>query len=249
MASILKTFRISKNFGALQAVADVTMEVVQGTVHGIIGPNGAGKTTLLNLLTGFIKPSAGRIYFKERDITNYGPHKISKIGIGRSFQITNVFSELSVLENVRIAAQSRTPLSYRFFADSDKLSRLEDEAISVLEKVGLAGRASLPAKHLPHGEKKILDVAIALATKPSLLLLDEPTAGLVGDEVTRIADLIRSIANEVTVVLVEHNVDVVLSICDLVTVLHYGSVIAEGGPKEIRTNKKVQEVYLGESQC
>jgi len=243
---ILKTSRLYKNFGTLQVLTDVTIEVAEGTVHGIIGPNGAGKTTLLNILTGFVKPTSGKIYFKENDITGYEPYQISKIGIARSFQITSIFPELSVLENVCIAAQSRTTFSYNFFTSSNNLRTLEKKGLEVLEVVGLEEKALIPAKHLPYGEKRILDVAIALATKPSVLLLDEPTAGLVGDEVMRIASLIRTLARKMTVILVEHKIDVILSVCDVITVLHFGKIIAHGTPKEIQTNQEVQKVYLGE---
>jgi len=247
--TILKTTGLYKNFGALQAVADVNIEVAEGNIHAVIGPNGAGKTTLFNLLTGFLRPSAGKIYFKENDITHYGPHRISKMGIGRSFQITSIFPELTVLENVRIAVQSRTSLNYRFLTSLNRYNRLANEALEVLETVNLADKFALPAKHLSHGEKRVLDIAIGLAIKPDLLLLDEPAAGLVGDEITRITNLIKNIANNVTVVLVEHNIDVVLSISDVISVLYYGSVIAEGSPQEIQSNKKVQEIYLGDYQC
>jgi len=247
--TILKTTGLYKNFGALQAVADVNIDVAEGNIHAIIGPNGAGKTTLFNLLTGFLKPSAGKIYFKENDITHCGPHRISKMGVGRSFQITSIFPELTVLENVRIAIQSRTSLSYRFLTSLKKFENLENEAITVLRTVNLADKIELPAKHLSHGEKRVLDIAIGLATKPYLLLLDEPAAGLVGDEITRITNLVKNIAKHVTVVLVEHNIDVVLSISDMITVLYYGAVVAEGTPQEIQMNKKVQEIYLGDYQC
>ncbi len=246
---ILKTLGLYKNFGALQAVMDVNIQVAKGSIHSIIGPNGAGKTTLFNLLTGFLKPSAGRIYFKEKDITNYEPHRISKMGISRSFQITSIFPELSVLENVRIAVQSRTHISYHFLTSLKKFKNLDNEAIKILEIVNLADKIELPAKYLSHGERKVLDIAIGMAIKPDILLLDEPMAGLVGDEITHIKNLIKDIVKIFTVVLVEHNIDVVLSISDTITVLYYGTVVAEGSPQEIQNNKKVQEIYLGDYRC
>jgi branched-chain amino acid transport system ATP-binding protein len=249
MTAILRTERLSRNFGALQAVMNVNLRVGPGCIHSIIGPNGAGKTTLFNLLTGFLKPSAGRIFFKEAEITHLGPHRISRLGLGRSFQITSIFPELTVQENVRVAAQSRTKLCYHFLKSLRGLERLEEAARELLARVGLGEKGSLPAKHLSHGEKRILDIAIGLATKPDLLLLDEPAAGLVGDEINRLTGLIRDISKEVTIVLVEHNIDVVLTISDFITVLYYGAVVAEGTPQDIQKNAKVQEIYLGGQQC
>lgn len=249
MNTILRTSNLCKSFGALQALTDVCLQVREGGIHSIIGPNGAGKTTLFNILTGFLRPTAGKIYFKEMDVTNFDPDRISKMGIGRSFQIASIFPELTVLENVRIAIQSRTSLNYRFLSSLKKYERLEEEAIKVLETVNLSHKITLQAKHLSHGEKKVLDIAIALATNPELLLLDEPTAGLVGDEIAQIKDLIKGISKNITVVLVEHNIDVVLGISDTISVLYYGTIIAEGAPQDIQKNEKVQEVYLGDYKC
>jgi ABC-type branched-subunit amino acid transport system ATPase component len=245
MDYILETRGLSKSFGALQAVANVDLKVRPGTIHSVIGPNGAGKTTLFNLLTGFLPASAGTILLKEQDITKLPPHRISRLGVSRSFQITSIFSELSVRENVRIALQSRTNMSYRFLKalhDGDDLDRKSREVLSL---IGLGEKEDLPAKHLSHGEKRILDIGIGLATDPQLLLLDEPASGLVGDEVARVTSLVKDISKKVTVVLVEHNIDVVLSISDRITVLYYGEVMAEGSPGEIQCNTGVQEVYLG----
>ena len=249
MEPILRTESLSRNFGALQAVLNVNLCVKPGCVHSIIGPNGAGKTTLFNLLTGFLKPSAGKIFFREEEITHLGPHKISRLGLGRSFQITSIFPELTVQENVRVAAQSRTKLNYHFLKSLSGQEGLEDAARELLARVGLGDKGHLPAKHLSHGEKRILDIAIGLATQPDLLLLDEPAAGLVGDEINRLTGLIRHISKEVTVVLVEHNIDVVLTISDIITVLYYGATIAEGTPQDIQKDEKVQEIYLGGQQC
>jgi branched-chain amino acid transport system ATP-binding protein len=244
MDALLETTRLSRSFGALVAVMNVDLKVARGSIHSVIGPNGAGKTTLFNLLTGFLKPSAGAILFNGKDITGLPPHKISRLGVSRSFQITSIFPELAVSENVRIALQSRTTMSYNF------LNKLTDDGFrektcGILSQIGLIDKADLPAKHLSHGEKRILDIGIGLATSPELLLLDEPASGLVGDEIVRVTNLIRQISNRVTVILVEHNIDVVLSISDRITVLSYGKVIAEGSPAEIQSNSKVQEVYLG----
>ena len=223
----------------------MNLEVMEGSIHSVIGPNGAGKTTLFNLLTGFLKPSAGVIIFNGKEITGLPPEKISKLGVSRSFQITSIFPDLTVSENVRIALQSRTSMSYRFLKKLSIGDGLEERSREVLQQLGLREKADLPAKHLSHGEKRILDIGIGVATTPQLLLLDEPASGLVGDEIARVTDLVKEISSRVTVVLVEHNIDVVLSISDRITVLYYGGIIAEGSPDEIQSNAEVQEVYLG----
>jgi branched-chain amino acid transport system ATP-binding protein len=245
MPCLLETVRLSKSFGALQAVSNVNLEVMEGSIHSVIGPNGAGKTTLFNLLTGFLKPSAGVIIFNGKEITGLPPEKISKLGVSRSFQITSIFPDLTVSENVRIALQSRTSMSYRFLKKLSIGDGLEERSREVLQQLGLREKADLPAKHLSHGEKRILDIGIGVATPPQLLLLDEPASGLVGDEIARVTNLVKEISSRVTVVLVEHNIDVVLSISDRITVLYYGGIIAEGSPDEIQSNAQVQEVYLG----
>jgi ABC-type branched-subunit amino acid transport system ATPase component len=236
MDYILETRGLSKNFGALQAVTNVDLKIRPGTIHSVIGPNGAGKTTLFNLLTGFLPASAGKILLQERDITRLPPHRISRLGVSRSFQITSIFSELSVKENVRIALQSRTNMSYRFLQALGNTDGLDAKSREILSLIGLGEKEDLPAKHLSHGEKRILDIGIGL---------DEPASGLVGDEVARVTRLVKDISSRVTVILVEHNIDVVLSISDRITVLYYGEVIAEGNPGEIQGNTHVQEVYLG----
>lgn len=248
METILRTENLSKSFGALQAVLNVDLNVKKGTIHSIIGPNGAGKTTLFNLLTGFLQPSAGKIFFQDRDITKLQPYQISQFGIGRSFQITSIFNELTVRENIRIVLQSRTKANYSFFNSMNGLRSLEEKAQEILNRIGLEDKEDLLSKNLSHGEKRILDIGIGLASNPDLLLLDEPASGLVGDEIQRVTDLVKNISNYVTIVLVEHNIDVVLSISNIITVLYYGEVIAEGRPEEIQNNAKVQEIYLGDYQ-
>ncbi len=245
MEPLLETLDLSKSFGALQAVTKVSLKVAKGTIHSIIGPNGAGKTTLFNLLTGFLVPTSGRIAFQGKDITHLPAHKISRLGVSRSFQITSIFPDLSVTENVRIAIQSRTNMSYRFLKALSQKDDLEERSREVLRKIGLQDKEHLAARSLSHGEKRILDIGIGLSTNPQLLLLDEPASGLVGDEILRVTNLIKEISSYVTVVLVEHNIDVVLSISDRISVLYYGEVIAEGSPQEVRSNANVQEVYLG----
>ncbi len=245
MEPLLETLNLSKSFGALQAVTNVSLSVEKGMIHSVIGPNGAGKTTLFNLLTGFLVPTSGRITFQGRDITHLPAHKISRLGMSRSFQITSIFPDLSVKENVRIAIQSRTNMSYRFLKTLGQKDELEQRSREVLAKIGLQDKENRTARNLSHGETRILDIGIGLSTDPQLLLLDEPASGLVGDEIARVTSLIKEVSRYVTVVLVEHNIDVVLSISDRISVLYYGEVIAEGSPQEVRCNPNVQEVYLG----
>lgn len=242
---ILETVNLRKEFGSLVAVAGVSLTVRKGTVHSVIGPNGAGKTTLFNLITGFLEPSGGEVYFMGKKITGLKPYVISQMGIARSFQIANLFPELTVLENVGIAVQSRMKGNFDFLGISRNSKSLLKDAVKVLERVGLAGKKDYPANSLSHGERKMLDIAIALATKPVLLLLDEPTSGLVGSEIEDMTQLLLSLAKDTTILLVEHNIDVVLSISDVITVMHHGSVVAQGTPEAIQENRLVQEIYLG----
>lgn len=242
---ILETQNLCKDFGALRAVDHVSLLIAQGKVHSIIGPNGAGKTTLFNLLTGLLPPTHGKIFFNGTEITNLQAHKISKMGIARSFQITSIFPDLTVQENIRIAIQSRTKFNYNFLLHSKNIKGVEKRLRQVLEEVGLAQKADTVAKNLSYGERRAVDIGIALATDPNLLLLDEPTSGMSEEESSRIIGLIREISTRLTVVLIEHNIDVVLSISDIVTVMHQGQIIAEGMPDEIQENQKVQEAYLG----
>jgi len=242
---ILETKDLCKNFGALRAVNIVNLQVAEGRVHSIIGPNGAGKTTLFNLLTGFLPTTHGKVFFNGAEITNLPPHRISKMGIARSFQITSIFPDLTVHENIRIAIQSRTKSNYRFLTHFRNIEGVGERLGRVLEEVGLAQKADTVTKNLSYGERRAVDIGIALATDPNLLLLDEPTSGMSEEESSRIIGLIKEISARLTVVLIEHNIDVVLSISDLVTVMHQGEVIAEGRPEEIQKNQRVQEAYLG----
>lgn len=242
---IIETKRLSKNFGALRAVNEVDLRVYPGQIHSIIGPNGAGKTTLFNLLTGFLSPSSGRISFKGSEITHLPSFAISRLGIGRSFQITSIFPDLTVFENIWIALQSRTKANYNFIISLRELRPLEEKAMQILQRLGLADKGAMPARNLSHGEKRILDIGISLSIDPSLLLLDEPASGLTGEEISRVIELVKDVADSLTIVLIEHNIDVVLSISDRITVLHQGSVIAEDYPDKIRKDPKVQEAYLG----
>jgi branched-chain amino acid transport system ATP-binding protein len=218
--------------------------VSRGELRSIIGPNGAGKTTFFRLISGEMTPTGGRIWFGERDITGLPQHVVARLGIAKSYQITNVFPRLTVLENVRVAVQGYHR-AFDFWSRADQLHEVKARAREILETIGLGTRADLLAAHLSHGEKRHLEIAIALAGDPSLLLLDEPTAGMSPEETEETTVLIRRLADTRTVVLVEHKMKVVMKISDRITVLHQGEVLAEGTPEEIRANERVQQTYLG----
>ncbi|MDT8306892.1 MAG: ABC transporter ATP-binding protein [Anaerolineae bacterium] len=244
---ILHTEAVRREFGALVAVDDVSMAVKAHTFHSIIGPNGAGKTTLFNLLSGNLPPTSGRVFFKGRDITNLPAHRTAHLGIGRSFQITNLFPSLSVLENVRLAAQAMGHANFRFWRSYRAFSDYLARAWEVMEQVGLEHAALLPARTLPHGDQRKLELAMILAPDPELLLLDEPTAGMASEQVPELMALIQRIqeAGQKTVILVEHNMNVVMRVSDVITVMHQGAILAEGTPAEIAANEDVQTAYLG----
>jgi branched-chain amino acid transport system ATP-binding protein len=243
--SIIETRRLCKDFGALRAVHEVNLEIYPGQIHSIIGPNGAGKTTLFNLLTGFLRPTEGEILFKGENITGLAPHSISMKGLARSFQITSIFPALSVYENVRVAAQSREKASTHFLKDANHLKTASEKTNEVLEFIGLLEKKKMVSRNLAYGEKRILDIGIALATNPEVLLLDEPVAGLPPGDLQWMMNLIEAISKTLTVILIDHNIDLVISISDIITVLNQGSVIAQGKPEEIQKNQEVQEAYLG----
>jgi branched-chain amino acid transport system ATP-binding protein len=221
----------------------VDFRVRRGELRSVIGPNGAGKTTFFNLLTGMLAPSAGRIVFKGRDITNLPAHAVSRLGLARSYQVTNIFGDLSVFENVRIAAQSRVT-HYRCWGGADRLVTVNERAEEIVALLGLAAKRQARGAELSHGEQRYLEIGIALATDPDFLLLDEPTAGMSPEETRRTAAFVRTLAGRVTIVLVEHDMEVVMGISDRITVLDYGQVLAEGTPAEIRDNADVRRVYL-----
>jgi len=241
---ILKTKNLSKDFGALRAVNDVTLGIGSG-VHSIIGPNGAGKTTLFNLLTGFLRPTEGKIFYQGEEITHLAPYEISKGGMARSFQITSVFPELTVYENVRLAVQSRLKASYNFLVSFKSLKGVDEKTKNILSQLGLLELADLKAKNLSYGLQRSLDIGVSLATEPKVILLDEPTSGMDRKDTDQIIQLISDISRKMPVALIEHNIDIVLSISDVVTVLYQGEILAEGTPSEIQSNDKVQEAYLG----
>jgi len=244
--TLLKTENLTKAFGALTAVNGVTLEVQAGTLHSIIGPNGAGKTTLFNLLTGQFPPTSGRIVFDGRDITGTPAHQIAHLGLARSFQRTNVFPALSLLDNVWVAAFARSR-SWRglVWRRSDGYAEVTERARAALADVGLADKADQPAREISHGEQRQLELAIALAAAPRVLLLDEPAAGLSPDEMQKMVALVRALKGRYTIVLIEHKMDIIMGVSDRVSVMHFGSLIAEGTPAEIQRNPEVRRAYLG----
>ena len=245
--TILKTEKLTKHFGAISAVSDVDLVVKKGEIHSIIGPNGAGKTTLFNMLAGTFPSTSGRIWFEDQEITGKKPFEISHLGIARSYQVTNIFPVLSIKENVRLSAQSRTRHNFSFFRKAASLREVEEKTLAVLEEVGLTEIMNHKAAEVSYGVQRALEVAIALATSPRLLLLDEPTSGMPHEDSFKIMDLIKKIAQGLTIVLIEHRMHVVMSVSDVITVMAQGKVIAEGPPEEVRRNEEVIRAYLGSS--
>jgi branched-chain amino acid transport system ATP-binding protein len=245
---LLETRGLRKAFGGLVAVDEVSLTIARGSTHSIIGPNGAGKTTFFNLLTGKYPPTRGSVIYKGRDITRLPVHRRIHLGIGRSFQITNLFPNLTVLENVRLAAQALHTDNFRFWQRASTLDRYITRAWEMLELVGLREMALAPANVLPHGGKRKLELAILLAADSELLLLDEPTAGMASEQVPELIETIKAIQTRggKTIVMVEHNMNVVMNISDRITVMHAGKVLAEGTPAEVSADPTVQKVYLGE---
>jgi branched-chain amino acid transport system ATP-binding protein len=241
---MLRTDRLTRVFESLVAVNRVDVTVRRGELRSIIGPNGAGKTTFFRLISGEMPPTSGTIWFDGRDITGLPQHRVARLGIAKSYQITNVFPHLTVLENVRVAVQGYAR-SFNFWSRARDLADVKDRALALLKTIGLLDRAGRLAAYLSHGEKRHLEIAIALASDPVLLLLDEPTAGMSPEETDETIVLIQSLAQERTLVLVEHKMKVVMKISDRITVFHQGQVLAEGAPEEIRANELVQRTYLG----
>ncbi|HET6297500.1 MAG TPA: ABC transporter ATP-binding protein [Kribbella sp.] len=243
--SVIETTGLTKSFRGFTAVDHVDLTVSEGDVHALVGPNGAGKTTLFNLLTGFIKPSAGQITLAGRDITGSSPERIAQLGVARSFQITSLFEQLTLQQHVELALLGTTKLGYRFWVSDRVLTRFRDRAGELLDQVGLARQRSVPAGTLAYGQKRALELALALALDPTVLLLDEPTAGMGLEDVERTVELIRRVRAGRTVVLVEHNMSVVAGLADRVTVLQFGRILVEGTYDEVRNDARVIEAYLG----
>jgi len=242
---ILETQNLTKEFAGFVAVNGVNLHVERGTVHALIGPNGAGKTTFFNLLTKFLPPTAGRIFYKGRDITALAPAEVARLGLVRSFQISAVFPHLTVLENVRIALQRKRGASFDFWRSKRVLDSFNESAMALIEDVGLTSFAQWAAAELPYGRKRTLEIATTLALDPEMLLLDEPMAGMGREDIERVSALIKTVAAERTVLMVEHNLSVVADLSDRITVLTRGRILAEGDYKTVAANPEVREAYLG----
>jgi len=242
---ILETEDLTKEFAGFIAVNGVSLRVKRRTIHALIGPNGAGKTTCFNLLTKFLRPTRGRILFKGTDITATAAADVARLGIGRSFQISAVFPHLTVLENVRIALQRKRGGSFDFWRAAAALDTFKARAMELITDVGLAAFTDTAAVELPYGRKRALEIATTLALDPEMLLLDEPTAGMAHEDIDRISQLIKRVAADRTVLMVEHNLSVVADICDTITVLTRGRVLAEGDYDTVSKNAEVREAYLG----
>jgi len=244
--AVLRIENLTKNFGGLRVTDDVTLDVMPGELHAVIGPNGAGKTTLINQISGLLAPDAGRIVFAGEDVTGMAVDRRAQRGLARSFQITSILPRFSVLENVALAVQARHGTSFRFFGRAADEDELNAPARAALAQVGLAERADAPAGELSHGEKRALELAIALAMEPKLLLLDEPMAGTGHDETERLVAVLRSLKGRFPMVLVEHDMTAVFALADRISVLIYGRVLASGPPAQVRADRQVVTAYLGE---
>ena len=244
--ALLSVRNLVKQFGGVLATDHLDFDMVAGEIHAVIGPNGAGKTTFVSQLAGTIKPDAGRIRFDGIDITRASAAARSQRGLARSFQVTSIFPNFTVLTNVALAVQAHVGHSFRFWRPAHKDPALIEPAYAVLERLGLAQRANTLAANLPHGEQRHLDIAIALATKPKLLLLDEPTAGTGAEDSNRMAAVLRDLKGDYSMLLIEHDMDTVFSLADRITVLVYGQRIATGAPEDIRQNEAVRAAYLGQ---
>lgn len=243
----IETRNLTKSFKGFTAVDDVSLKVGRGTIHALIGPNGAGKSTMFNLITKFLEPTTGTILLNGQDITSEKPAQIARKGAVRSFQISSVFPHLTLLENIRVALQRRMHNSYHFWKSESRLDVLNEDARKILAQVGLEDSESVLATELPYGRKRLLELATTLALEPKVMLLDEPMAGMGTGDVQRVADIIRQVAKGRTVLMVEHNLNVVADLSDKITVLQLGSVLAEGSYDEVSQNPEVRSAYMGES--
>ncbi|HEX6957483.1 MAG TPA: ABC transporter ATP-binding protein [Ferrovibrio sp.] len=243
---VLKVENLVKRFGGLVATDNLSLDIREGEIHAVIGPNGAGKTTMISQLIGELRPDAGSIQFMGRDITATPVHARSHLGIARSFQITSIFLNFTALDNVALAVQAHDGHSFRFWADARRDPRLREPAMAALEQVGLTHRAGTIASALSHGEHRQLEIAMALATKPKLLLLDEPMAGMGPEDSARMVVMLQKIKGSISMLLIEHDMDAVFALADRITVLVYGRGIATGQPEEIRRNEQVRQAYLGD---
>lgn len=246
--NILETKGLHHDFSGLEVLFDVNLEVKEGERHAIIGPNGAGKTTLFNVITGTYMPSRGEVFFKGKEVTGFKPHQMIRRGMGRSFQITSTFDRLTTFQNIRMGVMSRRGIRFNLFHKVDKLEDVTRETDEVLRRINLHGERDLPAGVLSYGKHRSLEISMALATDPELVMLDEPTAGMSKDETHYAVELIRRLTEGKTAVIIEHDMDVVFSLADRITVLHLGTILASGPPEEIRDNQTVKDAYLGEME-
>jgi branched-chain amino acid transport system ATP-binding protein len=246
--NILETKGLYHDFKGLKVLFDVNLQVEKGERHAIIGPNGAGKTTLFNLITGTYTPSEGRVLFKDSDITGKGPYEILRLGMGRSFQITNTFNDMTTFENIRLAVLSRKGIRFNVLHKIDKMNEITEETERILKWVGLDGERDIHAGKLSYGKQRSLEISLALSTDPELVMLDEPTAGMSKDETRNSVEQIRRLTEGKTMVIIEHDMDVVFSLADRITVLHLGTILASATPAEIRENQAVKDAYLGETE-
>ena len=246
--NILETKGLYHDFKGLEVLFNINFQVEEGERHAVIGPNGAGKTTLFNAITGTYTPSSGEVYFKGKEITGAKPHKLARIGMGRSFQITSTFSRLTTFQNLRMGILSKRGIRFNMFRKLDKMQAITDETDEVLKRINLDGERDIPASLLSYGKHRSLEVSLAMATDPELVMLDEPTAGMSKDETHTAVELIRRLTEGKTMVIIEHDMDVIFSLADRITVLHLGEILAVGTPNEIRENQAVKDAYLGEME-
>ncbi len=244
---ILETKNLYHDYSGLEVLFDVNLQVEEGERHAIIGPNGAGKTTLFNTITGSLHPSRRRVFFKGRDITGAKPFQLNRLGMGRSFQLTSTFNRLVVFQNVRLAILSKKGIRFNLFRKVDQMNEINRETYEMLKAVNLDQEMLMPAALLSYGKHRALEISMALATNPDLLLLDEPTAGMSREETHNAVEMIKRLTAGKTVIIIEHDMDVIFSLADRITVLHYGRILATGTPAEIRNNQAVKEAYLGET--
>jgi branched-chain amino acid transport system ATP-binding protein len=246
--NVLETKALYHDFSGLQVLFDVNLEVSEGERHAIIGPNGAGKTTLFNVITGTYHPSQGDVFFKGKQVTGFKPHKMVRRGMGRSFQITSTFSRLTTFQNIRMGILSKRDIRFNMLRMLDKMQDVTAETEEVLKRINLDGERDIPASQLSYGKSRSLEISMALATDPDLVMLDEPTAGMSVDETHNAVELIRKLTEGKTMVIIEHDMDVVFSLADRITVLHLGTILASGPPEEITANQAVKDAYLGEME-
>lgn len=244
--NILETKGLYKDFNGLQILSGVNLQIKERERHAIIGPNGAGKTTLFNTITGTYHPSKGQVLFKGKNVSSFKPYQLARVGVGRSFQITSTFTNMTVFENIRLAILSKRAIRFNLFQRVDKMKAITDETEAMLERVNLINERDVPASALSYGKARALEISLVLATNPDLVLLDEFAAGMSRHEAHNAVDLIMKLTEGKTVIIIEHDMDVVFSVADRITVLHYGKILATGKPNEIRSNQDVKDAYLGD---